>query len=83
MSEAIHEISEMVGNGYRPKCIMGGFLSADNLKYLAEKKIYMLPMLLYGASTVLMVVEPTVLHHILIILQHSTFANQHKGKMIY
>lgn len=38
MSEAIQEISEMVGNGYRPKCIMGGFLSADNLKYLAEKE---------------------------------------------
>lgn len=38
MSEAINEISKMVGNGYRPKCIMGGFLSADNLKYLSEKE---------------------------------------------
>ena len=38
MSEAIAEISELVGNGYRPDCIMGGFLSAGTLKYLAEKE---------------------------------------------
>lgn len=36
MSEAINLISEMVGGGYRPQCIMGGYLSADNLKYLSE-----------------------------------------------
>lgn len=38
MSEAIQLISKMVGGGYRPQCIMGGFLSADNLKYLSEKE---------------------------------------------
>lgn len=38
MTEAISEITELVGNGYRPKCIMGGFLSAENLKYLSEKE---------------------------------------------
>lgn len=38
MHEAINEITEMVGGGYRPQCIMGGFLSSDNLKYLAEKE---------------------------------------------
>lgn len=38
MSEAIETISKLVGNGYRPQSIMGGFLSADNLKYLAEKE---------------------------------------------
>ena len=38
MSEAIEIISKMVGNGYRPQSIMGGFLSADNLRYLAEKE---------------------------------------------
>jgi hypothetical protein len=38
MSEAIAEISNLVGKGYRPDCIMGGFLSADNLAYLAEKE---------------------------------------------
>ncbi|WP_222838201.1 DUF3863 domain-containing protein [Chitinophaga pinensis] len=38
MSEAIQLISKMVGNGYRPKSIMGGFLAADNLRYLAEKE---------------------------------------------
>ena len=38
MSEAIQIISDFVGNGYRPKSIMGGFLSADNLRYLAEKE---------------------------------------------
>lgn len=36
--EAINDITEMVGNGYRPQCIMGGFLSSENLKYLAEKE---------------------------------------------
>lgn len=38
MSEAIGIISRMVGGGYRPQCVMGGFLSADNLRYLAEKE---------------------------------------------
>lgn len=38
MHEAINEITAMVGNGYRPQCIMGGFLSSENLKYLAEKE---------------------------------------------
>jgi len=38
MSEAIAEISQLVGGGYRPDCIMGGFLSAANLAYLAEKE---------------------------------------------
>lgn len=38
MHEALEDITKMVGNGYRPQCIMGGFLSAENLKYLAEKE---------------------------------------------
>jgi hypothetical protein len=38
LSEAIQIISDLVGNGYRPQAIMGGFLSADSLKYLAEKE---------------------------------------------
>ncbi|TSJ43671.1 DUF3863 domain-containing protein [Mucilaginibacter corticis] len=38
MTEAIQRITDMVGGGYRPKAIMGGFLSADNLAYLAEKE---------------------------------------------
>ena len=38
MTEAIQTISGMVGKGYRPDCIMGGFLSANNLAYLAEKE---------------------------------------------
>jgi len=38
MTEAIQIISDFVGNGYRPKAIMGGFLSADSLQYLAEKE---------------------------------------------
>lgn len=38
MSEAIRIISGMVGNRYRPQSIIGGFLSADNLQYLAEKE---------------------------------------------
>jgi hypothetical protein len=38
MSEAIQIISHNVGGGYRPQAIMGGFLSANNLAYLAEKE---------------------------------------------
>jgi len=36
MSEAIQIITDFVGNDDRPEAIMGGFLSADNLQYLAE-----------------------------------------------
>jgi hypothetical protein len=38
ITEAIQIISNMVGNGYRPQSIMGGFLSAQSLLYLAEKE---------------------------------------------
>jgi len=38
MSEAIQIIAHLAGGKYRPDCIMGGFLSADNLAYLAEKE---------------------------------------------
>lgn len=38
MTEAIQIITNFVGNGYRPQAIMGGFLSANNLQYLAEKE---------------------------------------------
>lgn len=38
MTEAIQIITNFVGNGYRPECIMGGFLSAQTLQYLAEKE---------------------------------------------
>lgn len=38
MTEAIQIISDFVGNAYRPQAIMGGFLSANNLQYLAEKE---------------------------------------------
>jgi hypothetical protein len=38
MSEAIQIITDFVGDGYRPQAIMGGFLSADSLRYLAEKE---------------------------------------------
>ncbi|RRA47578.1 DUF3863 domain-containing protein [Acidipila sp. EB88] len=38
MTEALQIITAFVGNGYRPQAIMGGFLSANNLQYLAEKE---------------------------------------------
>lgn len=38
MTEALQIITSFVGSGYRPQCIMGGFLSADTLRYLAEKE---------------------------------------------
>jgi Domain of Unknown Function with PDB structure (DUF3863)/Domain of Unknown Function with PDB structure (DUF3864) len=36
LHDGLKKVSEMVGNGYRPKSVVAGFLSADNLKYLAE-----------------------------------------------
>lgn len=38
ISEALQRISDMAGVGYRPKSIIGGFLSADNMRYLSEKE---------------------------------------------
>lgn len=38
ISEAIQIISDLVGGGYRPKSIIGGFLSADNMRHLSEKE---------------------------------------------
>lgn len=38
MTEAIQLITSVVGRGYRPQCIMGGFLSANNLHYLAQRE---------------------------------------------
>jgi len=38
MSEALSTISQFVGNGYRPQSVIGGFLPAECLQYLAEKE---------------------------------------------
>jgi hypothetical protein len=38
LSEAISTISGFVGNGYRPQSVIGGFLPAKSLQYLAEKE---------------------------------------------
>jgi len=38
ISEAVQIISDLVGGGYRPQSVIGGFLSADNMRYLAEKE---------------------------------------------
>ena len=34
--EALRLISEMVGNGYRPECVVAGFLDAENQNWLAK-----------------------------------------------
>ena len=38
LHEGLKKVSEMVGGGYRPKSVVAGFLSSDNLRYLAEKE---------------------------------------------
>ena len=38
ISEAFQIISDFVGNGYRPKSIMGGYLAAENMRYLSEEE---------------------------------------------
>ena len=36
IKEALLKVREMVGDGYKPKSIVGGFLAAENMRYLAE-----------------------------------------------
>jgi hypothetical protein len=36
LHEGLRRVSEIVGNGYRPRSVVAGFLSSDNLRYLAE-----------------------------------------------
>jgi len=38
LHEGLARVSEIVGNGYRPKSVVAGFLSAKNQAYLAEKE---------------------------------------------
>ena len=38
LHEGLQMVSELVGGGYRPISVLAGFLSADNLKYLAEEE---------------------------------------------
>lgn len=38
IKEALQRVRDMVGNGYKPKSIVAGFLSAENLRYLAEEE---------------------------------------------
>ncbi len=36
LHEGLQRVSAMVGDGYRPKSVVAGFLAAENLRYLAE-----------------------------------------------
>jgi hypothetical protein len=36
--KALQLISEMVGNGYRPECLVAGFMDAENQRFLAEEE---------------------------------------------
>ncbi len=36
LHDGLRRVSEIVGDGYRPKSVVAGFLSAENLRYLAE-----------------------------------------------
>ncbi len=38
IKEALLKIRDMVGDGYKPKSLVAGFLSAENLRYLAEEE---------------------------------------------
>jgi hypothetical protein len=38
LHEGLKRVSEIVGDGYRPKSVVAGFLAAENLRYLAEKE---------------------------------------------
>jgi len=36
LHDGLKMVSDMVGGGYRPQCVIAGFLAAENLRYLAE-----------------------------------------------
>ncbi|MCD6333170.1 MAG: DUF3863 domain-containing protein, partial [Bacteroidales bacterium] len=38
LHEGLQMVSDMVGDGYRPKCVIAGFLSAENQRFLAEEE---------------------------------------------
>lgn len=38
LHDGLAKVSEIVGNGYRPKSVVAGFLAAKNQEYLAEKE---------------------------------------------
>lgn len=38
MHDGLAKVSEIVGNGFRPKSVVAGFLSAENQQFLAEKE---------------------------------------------
>jgi hypothetical protein len=38
LHEALAEVAAIVGNGYRPRSVLAGFLAADNIRWLAEKE---------------------------------------------
>ena len=38
LHDGLKMVSDMVGGGYRPQCVIAGFLSAENLQFLAEKE---------------------------------------------
>jgi hypothetical protein len=38
LHDALARVSEFMGNGFRPKSVVAGFLAAENLQFLAEKE---------------------------------------------
>lgn len=38
LHDGLAKVSKMVGNGFRPKSVLAGFLAAENQQYLAEKE---------------------------------------------
>lgn len=38
LHEGLARVSEIVGNGYRPKSVVAGFMAAENQQFLAEKE---------------------------------------------
>jgi hypothetical protein len=38
LTDGISKVTDIVGNGYRPKCIVAGFLASENLRHLAQSE---------------------------------------------
>ena len=83
LHDGLAKVSEIVGNGYRPKSVVAGFLSAKNQDYLAKnRKEFMCAREIYGVSMPSITRMETVLFLIRFIRRKSTSANQPREKMI-
>ena len=80
--EGLARISEIVGNGYRPSCVIAAFMSAKNQEYLSTVEGIHVCQGILSVNMILTYRMVTVPSPIPIIRQRNIFVNLLKGKMI-